>query len=154
MTKSQPQTPLGKVSKPHRRHTKASMGRMRNAWLVVAIITIFLIGLFIQVGWRTFLESLYRPAAVILIVFLAIEYIIIKGRDRSRIYRIELQSLREKRREDIEFIRNLEEDLEQIDEVLAELRMSLPSDSMDQMTHVSRVRDRLDAIRNDLKDLI
>ncbi|MFW6304082.1 MAG: hypothetical protein ACOC2L_05615 [Candidatus Sumerlaeota bacterium] len=154
MTKRTPPSPIGQQAPGRTRSTRASLGRMRNAWLIIAIITVFLIGLILQVGWETFLDLLYRPVAIVIIVFLAIEYILIKGRDRSRIYRIELQQLREKRREDIEFIRNLEEDLEKMDETLAKLRMSLPSDAEDEMEHIRDIRERLDSVRSHLKDLL
>ena len=54
-----------------------------------------------------------------LLVLLFVEYILLKGRDRSRIYRIELDQLHEKRNADLRDIRQWESQLGEIEGLFA-----------------------------------
>ena len=91
----------------NKRRSKHSRAGARTTWLILAIVVIFLGGIFLSGGGLDFVRSLYGPVAVIVVILLIVEYVVLKGRDRSRFYRIEIEQMREKRRSDAELLRHL-----------------------------------------------
>ncbi|NQU42485.1 hypothetical protein HQ520_04315 [bacterium] len=84
---------------------------LKTAVLVAAIFVTFAVGVALSDYRSEVVRWLYSPIAIVLVILLFIEYIVLKGRDRSRIYRIELEQARHKRVEDQEYLRHLEERL-------------------------------------------
>jgi len=60
---------------------------------------------------RRFLSILYSPYSFLLLVVILIEYFILKGMDRSRIYKLELERLKKKRERELETQRELEDQI-------------------------------------------
>lgn len=80
--------------------------------LILAILVIFGIGLGLSKQGDDFIRKLlYSPVAIIVVLFLGVEYLILKGRDRTRILKIELDQARRKKQEDLEFMRRAEANL-------------------------------------------
>ncbi len=133
-----------------KRKAKPATARVKNAWLIAGIILVFTAGM-IWSGWAgSLLKYLYEPLPIIVIVILMIEYILLKGRDRSRIYKIELEKMRKKRAGDIEFMRNLERDLQGLRDNIDSLIESSPQESPAAGGNLQDLRDRLERLRKDL----
>jgi hypothetical protein len=121
--------PSGASRLRRRRQRNAAATRgVKNTWLIAAIILVFLFGIVGSGHAGDLFGILYGRGAILIVVVLIIEYIILKGRDRSRFYKIELLKMRDKRRHYIEFVRNLETQLDQVESSLEPLAQLLPPD--------------------------
>lgn len=67
---------------------------------------------------RTVLRALYSPFLAIIALVMVLEYLVLKGADRSSIYQRELAAAREKRRDDVLALRRMEERLTSLRERL------------------------------------
>jgi hypothetical protein len=76
------------------------------------IIVLIVIGVFILIvisGWhRTILDALYSPFSVVVALVMVVEYLLLKGSDRSQIYRRERDAARAIRRDDLLAMREME----------------------------------------------
>ena len=76
---------------------------------IIVLIGIGLLTLLILMkGDRAILDWLYSPTAVVLAVVMVVEYLLLKGSDRSAIYRRERDAAREIRRDDMLALRGME----------------------------------------------
>ena len=106
---------------------QSQRGRERRRRTVSGAEILFLVAILLCVlllftgSLSTFLSILYSPFSFIILVVIITEYIILKGADRSRIYRIEIDRLRDKRKEDIAFSREIETELQRLVSALGEL---------------------------------
>jgi len=97
-------------------------GRKKAAWALVVIVTclVILIGTLYFVGLLpsaldiilSVAKFFYTPWLIILLVSLALEFVILKSADRSRLLQIELDKLRVKRQAEISIMRQAHESLE------------------------------------------
>ena len=142
-----PRTPSGAARLRRRRGGRPHAPRLRPVWLILAILGVFALGLHLSGGLGEFLQNLYSPVAIIVVVFLVIEYIVLEGRDRSRIYRIELDQMREKRRLDAAFLREVEDELRRLEDGFSDPASSNPSP---QPADRAGLRERLAALRRRL----
>lgn len=79
---------------------------------IIILIVIGLLMLVVVTGhYRTILEWLYRPATAFIAVLMMVEYLLLKGSDRTAIYRRELEAARQKRRDDLLAMRDMETEL-------------------------------------------
>lgn len=109
-------TPDTSMARLRRRRTRRrSPSPAKNAALILGIVLIFGTGLGISRQGIDFFRFLYHPMAIIVVILLLIQYIILKGRDKSRIYRIELEQARRKRQEDLEFFQRLEATIQKLE---------------------------------------
>lgn len=90
--------------------------RLRNQWLILFIALVFTAGLLLSGAGRPLFERLYHPAALLIVVLLIVQYILLKGRDRSRMYKIEAEQVRRKRAEDQEFLAECERSLAELEQ--------------------------------------
>ncbi|MBN1900988.1 hypothetical protein JW926_06645 [Candidatus Sumerlaeota bacterium] len=119
----------------------------RNSF--TGILTQIILGLIIILGIlfllthdiEVFFSLLYSPYSFLLMVVIILEYVILKGRDRSRIYKLEIQRLKLKRMKDADFHKRLEKEIH-------EIQASLDDSEMHQGIH-----DMLDKILKSLKEL-
>jgi hypothetical protein len=129
---------------------------VKNIILILAIVTVFVTGLILTTHGKDFLRSLYSPVAIIVVIFLAIEYIALKGRDRSRIYRIELDHARTKRRQDLEFLRGVEKEISEIEEMIHSAAQETPCGGPEApsplSSKLSEIQSRLAALRRSLSE--
>jgi len=128
-----------------RRRRTAAPGRVKNYTLIGAIVLVFSLGIYLAGGGRELLRHAYSHFAILLLVFLIIEYIVLKGRDRSRIYRIERDQARAKRREDMEFLRETGEEIERIRGALQEAAAG--ESKPEQRERTDDLTRRLDALQ-------
>jgi hypothetical protein len=132
-----------------KRTRKRSPASVKNAWLITAIAVVFLIGVVWSAGPQRTIEFLYEPTAIVILVLVLLEYIVLKGRDRSRIYRIELEKMRDKRHQDIEFLRELEAVLAALEKDLESLGAVIPENAMG-VAELIVARNRLASLRDAL----
>ena len=79
---------------------------------ILVLIVIGVLTLVIVTGhYKTILEMLFHPYAVILVLVMLVEYLLLKGADRSPIYQRELEVARQKRRDDLLVLRDMESQL-------------------------------------------
>jgi hypothetical protein len=126
---------------------------LKPVWLIAAILVVFGAGFVLSGGGAAFLQNLYSPVAVIIAIFLMIEYIVLKGRGRSHIYHLELDQLRQRRHEEIEFLRDLEEELHRIEKDLERLSVAAPGATDSLPASLQEVREftkRVVAVRGNL----
>lgn len=98
----------------------AKRKRTRSGELA-AVITIGVIALIVVTGnFPAIVRVLYSPYAAFVAVVMLVEYIILKGADRSALYRRELEATRAKRRDDLLAMRKIEAALVELDDELAE----------------------------------
>lgn len=76
------------------------------------IIILFVMGvlsLIIATGnARRVFDALFTPTAIVIVVIMLFEYLLLKGADRSDIYRRELDAARQKRRDDLLALHEME----------------------------------------------
>lgn len=75
--------------------------------IVIGIMALIWVTKNLGVVW----EKLYSGAAVAIMVVMLMEYLLLKGSDRSPIYRRELEAARIKRRDDLLALRDIETQL-------------------------------------------
>lgn len=98
--------------------------RLRSGELII-LITLGLVALIVVSGnFGAIFEKLYSPYAAFVAVVMLVEYVLLKGADRSALYQRELEAARAKRREDLLMFRALESELE-------EMKSSLGRDGAD-----------------------
>jgi hypothetical protein len=131
------------------RTRKRAPASVKNAWLITAIAVVFLAGIVWSAGVQATVRFLYEPSAIVILVLVLLEYIVLKGRDRSRIYRIELEKMRDKRHRDIEFLRELEAALAALEKDLEALGRVLPEDATG-VAELLVARNRLASLRDAL----
>lgn len=139
-------TSTARLQKRTRRRAPASV---KNAWLITAIVVVFLVGVVWSAGIAQTIRFLYEPIAIVILVLVLLEYIVLKGRDRSRIYRIELEKMRDKRHQDIEFLREQEAALAALEKDLESLGAVLPDDATG-VAELLIARNRLASLRDAL----
>jgi hypothetical protein len=91
------------------------------------IIFLFVLGLLALIVFtgnaRRLIDAIFTPTAVLIIVIVLFEYLILRGSDRSEIYKRELEAARKKRRDDLLALREIEAQLlemnRRIDQALA-----------------------------------
>lgn len=74
-----------------------------DLWLLLLVAVV--LGLFLLNLVRPLAELIYSPTALLIVVIMVVEFLVLKARDRSRFYRLELQLMRNRRREDIRLLR-------------------------------------------------
>lgn len=79
------------------------------------IIILIVIGILAAIGFTgnfdAIMKTLYSGYSVAIVVVMLVEYLLLKGSDRSAIYRRELEAARIKRRDDLLALRDLETQL-------------------------------------------
>ena len=89
-------------------HTRLRFGPSE----IIALMAVGLLVLLVTTGHHHLLiDILYGPYTALIAVIMLVEYILLKGADRSPIYRRELETARQKRRDDVLALRSMEADL-------------------------------------------
>ena len=89
--------------------------------IIVVAIIILLVILFVTDNFINFLNFLYNPFAIIVAVIMALEFVIIRIFDKSRLYRLQIRMFRKKRKETLATQRDLLNRLNGIEEKLNSL---------------------------------
>lgn len=109
--------------------------------IVLGLIIILGILFLLTHDVKLFFSILYSPYSFLLMIVIFLEYIILKGMDRSRIYKLEIQRLKQKRQKDMGFHQKLEKQVQ-------EIQTSLPDSEAHQ-----GIRKILKNILNSLREL-
>jgi hypothetical protein len=102
---------------------------------------------------RPLIERIYSPWALALLVVMLIEYLVLKARDRSRFHRMEIQMIRNRRREDLRLLRETCEGLERTIERLRDLRAHLQEkggSDTDLQNRLAGLDEQIQAIHEDI----
>jgi len=147
-----PATPsLTEPAKPESRRAPHARPRISNAWLILAIVIVFGAGVVMSGAGGKVIDKLYGPAALIIVVILMIQYILLKGRDRSRVYKIEIEKMRGKRLDDVERMRHLDTELADLEQRLHRLAETGGLDAAPD-DEVAAIQNSLDTMRRDLSE--
>ena len=142
-------TPSGAARLRERRQTTSKLW-LKQSLLILAILAVFGLGVVSSGNATQWLRKLYSPFAVIIVTVLVVQYILLKGRDRSRLYRMEIDQLRERRREDSDFLQEMEEELRKLDERLAPSEPDSPESPSGDSSQVASARARIQSLRKKL----
>lgn len=82
--------------------------RLTSGEMVILILIGVLTLIIVTNKWGDIIQTLYSPFSAIVAIIMLIEFLILKGSDRSPIYRRELEAAREKRRDDLLTMRAIE----------------------------------------------
>jgi hypothetical protein len=93
------------------------------------------------------LRKLYHPFAAFVAVVMLVEYVILKGADRSAIYRRELEAARLKRREDLLMLRRLEGRLVELESELRGREAGAEANELARRAH-GEIQAMLELIRS------
>ena len=97
-----------------RRHPKFGSGE------IIILILIGLLVLIVVTGnLKSILDRIFGVTTALVVVVMLVEYLILKGSDRSAIYRRELEVTRLRRRDDLLALRDLETQLDDLREHMA-----------------------------------
>lgn len=80
----------------------------RSGELLILIAIGVLVLIAVTDNWSRIIDLLYGPVTAAVAVIMLVEYVVLKGADRSRIYQRELQGARQRRKEDLLALRDLE----------------------------------------------
>ena len=94
---------------------------MKNLSAPYIVVIVFLVALIISSilllitnDIDIFVSLLYSPYSFLLLMVVLVEYIVLKGIDRSKVYRLENQRLKAKRSREMEFRQRMERELREI----------------------------------------
>ncbi|HOR27578.1 MAG TPA: hypothetical protein PLG73_06125 [Candidatus Sumerlaeota bacterium] len=117
---------------------------------IIILMTIGILALIVITGnlrnLRAILNWLYSPYAAFIVVIMLVEYLLLKGADRSHIYRRELDAARQKRRDDLLALRQIETEL-------VDLRARLGAE-LENPTEPARLADTLDHSRSTVERVL
>lgn len=122
--------------------------RLRSGELVILIAVGIVVLVFATGNYRTLLEKLYSPYAAFVAVIMLLEYVVLKGADRSALFRRQLHAAREKRRDDLLTMREMEGRLAQMETNLGGLEDERGEGS------AQAIRMEVDALRSLLRSRI
>jgi hypothetical protein len=115
--------------------------------IILLLLVFLLVLLLITNSYQTLIDILYSPFSFAILLIIVLEYVILKGVDRSRIYRLEIERLRSKRAEDIALWRDLEGHLSDALRTLQKLDDSAASASPDaDFSNLVALRSKLEEI--------
>ena len=92
------------MNKPRRLHLRS--GEMMIMIIIALLVLVGLTGNFSRIA-----EWLLAPYTAFIAIVMLVEYLVLKGADRSKIYQKDLQALRERRKSDLLLLRDLEAQL-------------------------------------------
>lgn len=136
---------------PHdrRRVTRTPRRRLHSGdlWLLLvfgAILVLLMADLI-----KPVFDFLYSPVALVILVVMLIEFLVLKARDRSRLLRIEIQMMRNRRREDVRLMRETRDELRALRSELAALALEIETAE----SVPEPIRERFDAIEEKVKKI-
>lgn len=133
---------------PEQSTTDAPADRLRLLWaLVIALVCVaIIVATLIYVGYAENLMDfglavvglVFSPHSIILVLALGVEYIILKSADRTRLLRLEVAKLHEKRRAEVTKLRLTREGLEALRDKASSSGATELADEADQLVDYLR----------------
>lgn len=128
------------------------MNKIKMIFKPLSFLEIFimiLIVLGILLAWSgsfyTFLNYFYNPYSFLIIVIMVIEYIILKGRDRSRIYKIQIKHLKER-------LDNIKDNIRMAEDKINVLNDYLSKNTEESSTiDIEKINNSIQSIKQNLK---
>lgn len=115
----------------------------------IAIAVVLVVVILIVPNLMTLLNVLYSPVAALIAVIILVEFLILKGTDRSAQYRRALEAVRHRRGETLLAMRDIEVRLQELNEKISEAE----TESSDQLS-LKAVHDELTSILEELRSRI
>ncbi len=111
--------------------------------LMILLWCVIILGVILLIAndFNLFLDILFSGYSFLLLVVIFLEFILMKGMDRSRIYRLEIARLKAKRQKDTIFRQDLDD---RINNLLT---------ALDEPDGAERIRSGLQEVRDRLHDL-
>ena len=83
----------------------------RVAEILLLVIALLCVAILVTQDLATVVRFFYSPVAIVLLVVVFVTYLIVKGGDRSRLYRIEIERLHEREQESVARTRRAVEEI-------------------------------------------
>ena len=123
--------------------------RFGSGELIILIIIGVLILIVVTGNFTRIMEAIYGPYTVLIAVIMLVEYLILKGGDRSDLYRRELEVARHKRRAELLALRAMET---QLVEMRAHMQGMLTPES--ESDNPENLRESVTYARDTAEDLL
>ncbi|NUP91086.1 MAG: hypothetical protein HUU25_14905, partial [Candidatus Sumerlaeia bacterium] len=94
-----------------------------DLWMFLAVAVVLI--LFLSGMAEDLINLIYSPAALAVVVALLIQFLVLKARDRSRFYRLQLHMISNRRREDLCLMRETRDSLAEALKTLRAAREAL-----------------------------
>lgn len=119
------------------------------------LICVGLLALTITTGkMGRILEFLYSPYTAFLAVVMIVEYVVLKGADRSSLYRRGMEAAREKRQEDLLTFRTMEILLRSVREDIGKIAEETESSEAESKEAAGRMSENVDLLLDHLRSRI
>jgi len=92
--------------------------------IVLIIVVLLGVLLLLTNDINVFFSILYSPYSFLLMVVVLVEYVVMKGLDRSRVYKLENERLKAKRQKELALRQNLEKKLTDIQSEIGDAKSS------------------------------
>lgn len=99
-----------------------STSSLKNAGIILTILILFGLSFAFSEMGRHFFQQIYSPWLMAVIILMLVEYIVLKGRDRTRILQIERDHMKQKKEKDVRFFREVEEEISQLEKEARSIR--------------------------------
>ncbi len=119
--------------------------------IIVCLISLCIL-LLVTNNVESFINVLYSPVAFLVLVVVLVEYIILKSADRSRLYKIELDYLRQRKIEQIKIFHQLERRLEEVVKVLHNLKTY--TSEPEKQEELERLKNRMQQLKDQIHSLL
>jgi hypothetical protein len=130
---------------PRKRHSL----HPRSGELIVLIVIGVLTLVVLTGNFTRILKMLYSPQAALIAVIMLVEYVVLKGADRSVLYKRELDAARAKRREDLLAMREIEAKLIEI-----QTRLDRLEQNAENAGEIEQTRQELEATLEQLRSRV
>ncbi|MBN1476734.1 hypothetical protein JXA47_08275 [Candidatus Sumerlaeota bacterium] len=135
------------IDRPH--HPR----RIHSSDLWVILLFVVILFLFLSGTFESVLDVLYSRLAFVVIVVMLIEFIVLKTRDRSRFYRMQLQMTSNRRREDLRLLRETRDTLAECSASLDDLRCEIErgeNGQQDSLARLEQIREKIEQMHSDI----
>lgn len=118
-------------------------GRSSYLIITIALLVVALLGLLLLAtnDISLFFSLLYSPYSFLILALMLVEYLFLKGMDRSKVYKLENDRLKSKRQRDIALMKKIETQIRDI--------AASPSKEITDQ----EIRERLKTVLKNLKDI-
>jgi hypothetical protein len=135
-----------RIRRPRRRRIHSS-----DVWLFLVFAVILV--LFLS-GWHEkILEVIYGKVALVILAVMLVEYLVLKARDRSRFYRLQLHMINNRRREDLCVLRETRDSLGLATERFKRLRRRIEAGEALADDNLDLFSDTVDLIEQTHQDI-
>lgn len=125
--------------------------RIRSGEIIILIVIGLLILVFFTGNVETILKRLYSPYAGFVALVMLIEYLLLRGGDRTALYRRELEAARARRRDELLATRELETQLVEMRTRVAQLLEHEPLDAQASRAMLEQIQGHIEGMLNTVR---